>query len=191
MVGLGFEKLAKAIAVLRNMPRTGWIQRGVPRGEAETVADHTFMVTVILGYTAANCGRLRLDREKMILMGIVHDIGEAVSGDIPRSLTKKLGKYLKEGLETEIVKEIFGGSGGDRLAELFQEYLERKTTEAKIVKIADLLATLNRAEEYIERGFPVIDIIESCREEAQGMIDELQDLGLRSILKDILGSKGR
>jgi len=188
---LGFEKLARAVAVLKNTPRTGWIQRGVPRGEAETVAEHTFMVTAILGYISASCSALCLDRERMILMGIIHDMGEAVSGDIPRSLTERLGKDLKEGVESEIIQGIFGGSDGGRLTGLFLEYLERKTTEAKTVKIADLLATLGQAETYLERGFPVGDIIESCREEAQRMIDEIQEEDLRLLLNAILASKGR
>ncbi|MDH7555528.1 MAG: HD domain-containing protein [Candidatus Methanosuratincola sp.] len=191
MVGLGFEKLARVVAVLKNIPRTGWIQRGVPRGEAETVAEHTFMVTAILGYISAHCSGLRLDRERMILMGIIHDMGEAVSGDIPRVLTERLGKDLKEGVETEIIKGIFDGTGGGMIAEIFTEYLKRETTEAKIVKISDLLATLRQAEIYLERGFPVGDIIESCRKEAQEMIEEIQEGELRLLLKEILASKGR
>lgn len=191
MVGLGFEKLARAAAVLKNVPRTGWIQRGVPRGEAETVAEHTFMVTTILGYISFSCSELHLNRERMILMGIIHDMGEAVSGDIPRGLTERLGKKLKEGIETEIIKGIFDGTDDGRLAELFLEYLERETIEAKIVKIADLLATLWQAEAYLKRGFPVGDIIESCRAEAQGMIDEIREEDLSLLLKAILGSKDR
>ncbi|MEJ5293177.1 MAG: HD domain-containing protein [Candidatus Methanosuratincola sp.] len=191
MVRLGFEKLARAAAVLRNMPRTGWIQRGVPRDEAETVAEHTFMVTAILGYISASCSALHLDRERMLLMGIIHDLGEAVSGDIPRVLTERLGKELKEGIETEIIKGIFDGTDGGRLAELFQEYSERETAEAKIVKIADLLATLLQAEAYMRMGFPVGDIIESCKKEAQDMIDEMHEEGLSILLKEILLSKGR
>ncbi|MDI9608689.1 MAG: HD family hydrolase [Candidatus Verstraetearchaeota archaeon] len=188
---MGFEKLAKAAAVLKNVPRTGWIQRGVPRGEAETVAEHTFMVTAILGYISTSSREPHLNRERMILMGIIHDIGEAVSGDIPRGLTERLGKKLKEGIETEIIKGIFDDPDDGSLAELFLEYLERETTEAKVVKIADLLATLWQAEAYLKRGFPVGDIIESCKEEAQGMIEEIREEDLSLLLKAILGSKGR
>ncbi|MEN3035480.1 MAG: HD family hydrolase [Candidatus Methanosuratincola sp.] len=188
---MGFENLARAVAVLKNMPRTGWIQRGVPRGDAETVAEHTFMVTAILGYIAASRSALHLDCERMILMGIMHDMGEAVAGDIPRSLTERLGKDLKEEVETEIIKGIFGGTDGGRLADLFIEYLQRETTESRVVKIADLLATLRQAEMYLGMGFPVSDIIESCTEEAQGMIEEIREDELRALLKSILASKGR
>ncbi|MCQ8891926.1 MAG: HD family hydrolase [Candidatus Methanosuratincola sp.] len=188
---MGFENLVRVASVLKNMPRTGWIQRGVPRGEAETVAEHTFMVTAILGYISASRSALHLDRERMILMGIIHDMGEAVAGDIPRSLTERLGKDLKEGVETEIIRGIFGGTDGSRLADLFIEYLQRETTESKLVKIADLLATLRQAEIYLGRGFPVIDIIESCTEEAQGMIEEIREDELRVQLEAILASKGR
>ncbi|MBC7120239.1 MAG: HD family hydrolase [Candidatus Methanosuratus sp.] len=191
MVRLGFEKLAGIAAVLRNMPRTGWLQRGVPRSVAETVAEHTFMVALILSYISSSCRSRQLDRESMILMGIMHDIGEAVTGDIPRSLTEKMGKGTKEGIESEIIKGIFDDPDGGRLAELFLEYLERKTTEAKIVKFADLVATLRQAETYFERGFPMGDIINSCREEARAIVEEIDEEDLKTLLTRALGAKDR
>lgn len=188
---MGFEKLAGIAAVLRNMPRTGWLQRGVPRSVAETVAEHTFMVALILSYISSSCRSRQLDRESMILMGIMHDIGEAVTGDIPRSLTEKMGKGTKEGIESEIIKGIFDDPDGGRLAELFLEYLERKTTEAKIVKFADLVATLRQAETYFERGFPMGDIINSCREEARAIVEEIDEEDLKTLLTRALGAKDR
>lgn len=167
------------------MPRTGWIQRGIPRSEAETVAEHTFQVTIILGIIAASAEAKTLDRERMILMGIIHDLGEAVSGDIPRSLAAKMGRDLKERIEMEIVEE--SAHGMELFSEIFREYLQKETLEAKVVKAADLIATRWQAEAYLSRGFDVGDILESCGSEARAIIDGIESEGLRRLLMDLLG----
>ena len=109
--------LAEAVTVLKNMPRTGWLQRGVPPSEAETIAEHTFEVVSILTMISTVSGA---DAEKMLVMGIIHDWGESVTGDIPRSLTERLGREAKSRAEKEVVGELSVLSGFKQLREVFE-----------------------------------------------------------------------
>ena len=160
--------------VLKNIPRTGWLQRGVPPAVAETVAEHSFEVASILAVIALGSGG-SLNREKLLLMGTIHDWGEAVAGDIPRSLTTRLGKGAKSRAEREIIDELSTASGVAKLADLFNEYENRRSDEAVITKIADVLSTLRQAEAYARSGYPVQDILEGCRKELDGLIPGVKD----------------
>jgi putative hydrolase of HD superfamily len=144
--------LVDTASTLKNIPRTGWLQRGIPSSVAETVAEHSFEVASILAVVTMEA-RGRLDTEKLLLIGIIHDWGEAVAGDIPMSLTKKLGRKAKSEAERKIMKELAETSGFGAVRTLFEEYEERKSQEAVVVKVADILSTLRQARAYLARGY--------------------------------------
>ena len=147
-------------STLKNLPRTGWLQRGIPAAVAETVAEHSFEVTSILSVIALEGGK-GLHNQKLLLMGTVHDWGEAIAGDIPRSLTMRLGKEVKSNAERKIVRELSAASGSRALSDLFEEYEEGKSQEAVVAKVADLISTMRQARAYAEGGYHVEDIIAS------------------------------
>ncbi len=174
--------LADAVKVLKNMPRTGWLQRGVPPSEAETIAEHTFEVVSILVMISTVT---KADSERMLVMGIIHDWGESVTGDIPRSLTERLGRETKSKAEKEVVSELSMLSGFKQLEEIFGEYEARSTREAVYVKVADLLSTLRQAWSYSARGFPVKDIADTCSRELEGLLVTVEEDGVRNIISEL------
>jgi len=182
-MGMDHKKLLEKAAVLKNIPRTGWLQRGVPPSDAETIAEHTFEVTSIL--TIIGIAVQGLNKDRLLFMGAVHDWGESVSGDMPRSLTSRIGKDMKSRTEIEIIKEMAEESGLEELEGIFREYEERKTDEAKLVKFADLLSTLRQAKAYAERGFRTEDIVASCEQELEGVMAQL-DSKLRRQIRALL-----
>ncbi len=178
------KKLLDSASILKNIPRTGWLQRGVPPSEAETIAEHTFEVSSILtiiGITVQD-----INKERLLFMGAVHDWGEAISGDIPRSLTNRIGKDMKSRTEIEIIKEMSKESGLEELDEVFQEYEKRETVEAKLVKFADTLSTFRQAKSYVERGFRTEDIVGSCEKEMEEIINQLNSKSLRKQLRALI-----
>jgi len=179
--------LAEAVTVLKNMPRTGWLQRGVPPSEAETIAEHTFEVVSILTMISTVSGA---DAEKMLVMGIIHDWGESVTGDIPRSLTERLGREAKSRAEKEVVGELSVLSGFKQLREVFEEYEERGTREAIYVKLADLLATLRQARSYAARGFRVMDIADTCARELEALLAGVGEEGVRVLVSKLSEAEG-
>lgn len=129
---------------LKETKRAGWtihrISKYVER--TEDVADHSFS-TALMSYLMAK--RLGLDAERCALMALVHDLNEAVSGDIASRPTERLQKISnrdKEQLEhASSVKMLSMLSGKDRkaLAGLWKEMKGQRTREAKLVKELDAL----------------------------------------------------
>lgn len=63
---------------LKHLKRTGWVKCGVP--EPETVACHMYRMAVL---AMALEGQIDgLDAIRTVKMALVHDIGEAIAGDI-------------------------------------------------------------------------------------------------------------
>ncbi len=176
--------LTDNVLILKNIPRTGWLQRGIPPSVAETVAEHSFEVASILAVVSLQDWG-KLDSEKMLLMGILHDWGEAVAGDMPRSLTKRLGKGAKSEAETKIMGELAEASGFGVISALFKEYEERRTPEAVVVKIADILSTLKQARAYLARGYKVEDIEKGCVEELDELMAKVRDKCLKEFLQSL------
>lgn len=175
----------ETVRTLKNIPRTGWLQRGVPPSIAETVAEHTFEVATILSLVTMHAEDI-LNAQKMLLMGIIHDWGEAVSGDMPRSLTRKLGKETKKITEKSIMRELSAASGFPEIFKLFEEYEERKSQEAIITKAADLIATLRQASEYAKMGYHVTDIIAGCKKELEEIFKDTKNESIVGLLKSLI-----
>src|SRR3954471_15529873 len=68
---------------LADLPRTGWLLRGVR--PCESIADHSFgvaLVTMLL-VDAVRAEGHAVDGEKALRMALVHDAPEARTGDVP------------------------------------------------------------------------------------------------------------
>ncbi|MDH5811056.1 MAG: HD family hydrolase [Candidatus Methanomethylicaceae archaeon] len=176
--------VTETVRILKNIPRTGWLQRGIPPSIAETVAEHSFEVSSILATVAMHAGDI-LDNKKLLLMGIIHDWGESVAGDIPRSLTRKIGKETKKVTEKRIMQELSSISGFPELFKLFEEYDEQRTQESIVTKAADLIATLRQALEYAKMNYRVDDIIDSCQKELDEIMKGIKDESIISILRSL------
>lgn len=177
--------LANNVGILKNIPRTGWLQRGIPLSVAETVAEHSFEVVSILSIIAMEAGD-GLDGEKMLIMGTIHDWGEAAVGDVPKSFARILGKGVKSRAERRVMRELSAASGLGNLSVLFEEYEERMTAEAVVVKTADVLSTLRQAKAYSARGYDVKDIIDGCRRELEELVGRIENGKVRAVIKGLL-----
>jgi len=182
---MGLNIIMETVSILKNTPRTGWLQCGVPPHEAETVAEHTFEAVSILMAFAFSSDE-RVDAKKMLIMGIVHDFGEAVSGDIPKGLTEVIGRRIKREAELEIMKNVAASSGLPNILNIFEEYERRKTDEAILVKVADLVSTLRQASIYSKRGYKVDNIIDGYRKELFAVLKKIKDKHLKNMIKDLV-----
>jgi putative hydrolase of HD superfamily len=140
---------------LKNTPRSGWRLRGIR--ECESVADHAYRVThlvMVLADTLAARGT-RLDAARALRMAQIHEIGESIIGDIPRSADSPLSDELKRKAEAAAVERITAplGSIGADYRRLWQEFEEAQTIEARLVRAADRLEMLVQAGEYERVGF--------------------------------------
>ncbi len=154
---MGLLKYEKAVSI-KSLARTGWMNRGVPPALAETVAAHTFEVSFLtLLITKALVRRgINVDLGKALTIAIIHDIPEALAGDIVKWSKDRLRGV--ERLNEEALKDL----GLSSFNELLREFEEKATLEGAIVKLADHLATMLEAKRYLRRGYDVSDIAEGC-----------------------------
>lgn len=135
----------KKINKLKRTIRAGWPLHGVKNGES--VADHIFQVTFMAMVLS---DKVDVDQNKSMKMALIHDIGESIIGDV---ITERGGQNLPN-LEQKIqsertaVKSILETAGASEFIELFDEFVENQTPEAKFVRQLDKLETAIQACEY-------------------------------------------
>ncbi len=139
---------------LKAVPRTGWLLRGVR--DVESVADHSFGVAFIAMLLADQAQRQGLEPsvEKVLRMALLHDLTEARTGDLPNTIKRYFDKEALHAADEQIADEMLSGLGaiGEEYLLLLQEYEERTSLEARIVKAADKLDLLLQAREYEKGG---------------------------------------
>lgn len=121
-------------------------------GRKESVAEHSWRLSVMALLCADEYPDL--DISKVIKMCLVHDFGEAVTGDIPAFLKNE----KDEAEEEKAVQSILSMLPDDyknELSGLFAEMSELKTDEAKLFKALDNLeAVLSHNEADISTWLP-------------------------------------
>lgn len=146
--------LQSRIQTLKLLPRTGWLQRGMR--EVESIADHSFGVASL----ALVVGDLHphLDRGRVLAIAIVHDMAEALIGDLPASASRLIGKAAKSEAERRAMHELFADHPlcGQYVA-LWEEYSTAASAEARLVKALDRLELLAQTLAYERVGTRNLD----------------------------------
>ena len=141
--------LYNQIITLKQLPRTGWLQRGVAR--PESVAEHSFGVAALALLVGDVVGGL--DRGRLLAIAMLHDMAEALLSDLPASATRLLGAEAKHAAERRAIEELFGRLPGcaEYLA-LWEEYAGGGSREARLVKGLDRVEMLAQALAYERAG---------------------------------------
>lgn len=91
MASVEILSLLKVLDNLKHLKRTGWVHFQVP--EPETVAGHMYRMALL----AMTLDPSRLDVVRCVKMALVHDVGEALVGDItPRCGVSEEEKFRLE-----------------------------------------------------------------------------------------------
>ena len=96
----------------------------------------------------------RLDIQRCISMALIHDMAESVVGDItPVDGVAKKEKNRREAttmdfLCTDLLGNVDDGNAGRKIRELWQEYEDSETLEAKFVHDVDKMELLLQMVEY-------------------------------------------
>ncbi|MBG9980349.1 HD domain-containing protein [Facklamia lactis] len=136
------------IEKLKCQTRHSWTSSG----RQESVAEHSWRVAVMALIVAENFPRI--DLTKLLKMCLLHDLGEAVTGDIPVFEKTEQNQVT----EKEAIKFILS-SLPDKMArdfqDLFDEMEEMTTEEAQLMKALDKLEVLlSHNEAPIETWIP-------------------------------------
>lgn len=103
-------------------------------GRKESVAEHSWMATLMAFFIRDEFPEA--DMDKVIRMCIIHDLGEAFTGDIPSFYKTKENEETEENLLYGWVKTLPEPYQAEMLS-LYQEMAARETIEAKIYKAID------------------------------------------------------
>lgn len=122
-----------ALGQLDHLPRTGWIQAGVP--EPESIAGHVLGVCHLALATAGQV-EPRLDLGRVLTLVLVHDAPEALSGDLPRQASQALPEGAKRSMEDVLAAHLLGGFPADAQA-AWKEWCAQETREARFAKLCD------------------------------------------------------
>ena len=168
-------------AQLKSLYRQGWLDRSkgrtVPEEHCESVADHSFGVA-LLGYVIAEEYKPDLDSNKVMRLGLFHEIGEIYAGD----LTPHDGVSLedKSAREYSGVQRVFSHfPNPEKYIAIWREFEDGKTPEAVFVKQIDRLEMALQSNLYehlghsgLEGFFPYVNERLSSPE-LRGIFDDL------------------
>ncbi len=108
-------------------------------GRRESVAEHSWMMTVMAFFMRDEFPDA--DMDKVMEMCVIHDLGEAFTGDIPTFEKTEEDEKREEKLLADWIKTLPSGYE-EKLCLLYEEMEEQKTQEAKIYKAIDKLEAL-------------------------------------------------
>ena len=129
---IGFLKL---IGQLKNNTRHIWNTAG----RQESVAEHCWQLAVMARLVAPEFPGV--DINKVVTMCLIHDFGEALTGDIPSFNKTKQDEDNEDLAITELLKYLPEGISAEFTA-LFSEMAELNTEEAKLFKALDKLEAI-------------------------------------------------
>lgn len=138
-------KLLSLAEKLKCELRHSWLSNG----QQESVAEHSwrlaFMVCLFAPYLAKP-----VNIEKSLKMALIHDLAEAETGDIPmfncQDPVSKQQKLINEQKVMFKIKSMLNNEIGQEIYDLWLEYEEKQTYEAKFVN------ALDKIEAHIQHG---------------------------------------
>jgi putative hydrolases of HD superfamily len=137
-----------ALLALKELPRSGWLQMGLPK--AESVADHSWGTSLLVLLLAPE----DIDLGRALAMAVLHDLAEIRTGDLtPRdpaspSERRSAGAAAIRGLLGDL-------SRGQALIALWDAFEDGRDPEARFVRQLDKLEVALQALRYGREGAPV------------------------------------
>lgn len=167
-------QLWRMLYQLKSTPRTGWLDRGIPVAETESVADHSLFVALICNVVVSNDSGL--DAGRVLQMALIHDVAEAIAGDWPpyeaediptdpedrraffavrrqRSSENAARKRVAEDDAFHRISMMLPATTKLAWRELWEEYEAQQSPEAQFVKQVDRLEACIQSRFYAAR-FP-------------------------------------
>ncbi|KAK0404058.1 hypothetical protein QR680_017262 [Steinernema hermaphroditum] len=139
--------LLHAVDNLKHLKRTGWVLREVQ--EPETVASHMYRMAILAMTLSASEG---YDAVHCVKMALVHDLGEAIVGDItPYCGVNENSKFEMEEQAMKKLAAMVPEAVGIEWLDLWREYEAAETTNALAVKQLDKFDMIAQAFSYEQK----------------------------------------
>ena len=128
----------RAAEALKTTARSGWTSAG----RQESVAEHTWrlcLMALVLHPSFPD-----VDFARLVKICIVHDLGEAIGGDVPAPEQARLagGKAADERRDLLLLLAPLPPALRDEITALWDEYEAARSPEARLAKALDKLETI-------------------------------------------------
>ncbi len=118
------------------------------KGRKESVAEHSWRISLMALFLRAEFPELDID--KVIAMCLIHDLGEAFTGDIPSFNKTEKDEHVEDSLFRKWIESL-PESLSSNILNLYEEMSALKTGEAKLYKALDKIeAVIQHNESPLE-----------------------------------------
>jgi len=163
---------------LKNLKRKGWVKKlNVKDGDAESVADHSYLTALITMLIGDLKG---IDTSKAIRIALLHDLAESIVGDYTPEEIDNIDKHNVENDAMEKILSLLPKDISNYYKELWIEYNNKDSIEARLVYEIDKLELIIQAEEYRKKGYPTNKLTEFYNNK-----EYITDSYLLSMLNDL------
>jgi putative hydrolase of HD superfamily len=133
-------------AMLKRTMRTGYAFLG---SGSESAAAHS-QSTAVAAMVLADMVDMDVDMERLLKMCIIHDLPEARTGDA--NAVHKL--YVQRDEDRAMKMAVAGLAFGQELLDIYREYEEADSLEARIARDADQIDMIISLKEQLDTGNP-------------------------------------
>jgi putative hydrolases of HD superfamily len=162
------------------------------RGDSS--ADHSWRLALMV-FQFADELKLNIDIKHALKIALVHDLPEAITGDIDASTIYSgvNSKEEKQNAEARAIKkmtDILPGQLKEKIKKLWNEYAKAETQEAKFVAVLNKVEALIQVMEYKDKALGQPDFIIHHADSAKNVFPETQPLimhvkkEIRKLFKD-------
>jgi len=140
---MNLELLEQQLAFIREAERLKNVLRSghTSQGRCESTAEHSWRLCLMVLVFARELEGLDLGR--LLQICIIHDLGEAISGDIPAVLQHAVpDKSERERRDLLQLLAPLPSDQQQRFVDLWDEYEQARTPEARAAKALDKLETI-------------------------------------------------
>lgn len=132
----GYLAFFRAAGALKDTLRNSW----TAGGRRESVADHSWRLALIA--VALEDELPGIDHKRLLQLLILHDLGEAIGGDVPAPLQGGRDKTAAERADLARLLAPLPPAAATRLSALWEECAAGESPEARLAKGLDRLETV-------------------------------------------------
>lgn len=164
-------------ANLKTVPRQGWIDK-LSIKNPESVADHTYSMAII-GMVLSDSQKY--NTEKILKMVLLHDLAESITGDLTPEQKSKEEKLILENETIEKILKNLPENLQKQYQNIWNEYQENNSEEAKFVHQIDKLEMALQAKIYSEKNNSSKEILSFFNSAEK----EIKDPNLLKLFKEL------
>jgi putative hydrolase of HD superfamily len=134
----GVLDFLRAAEALKTAARSGWTSAGEP----ESVAEHTWRLCLMA--LVLHPAFPEVDFARLVKICIIHDLGEAIGGDVPAPEQARRGGSKADDERRDLLQllEPLPAPLRDEITGLWDEYEAARSPEARLAKALDKLETI-------------------------------------------------